>query len=107
MRHQFYPRILCVHCGASALSWVEVAGTGRVSSFTVVRRAVSAAYAPEVPYVVALIELDDNVVMMSNIRGCAPEDVEVGMRVSVRFEPWSEDISVPVFMPATGAGGAV
>jgi len=103
-KHQFYPRIVCSHCGASTLEWAQASGRGTVQSFTVVRRPVSPGYAADTPYVIALIALAEGPVMMSNVVGCAPEDVNVGMPVEVLFETWSEEITVPKFHPvATGA----
>jgi len=97
--HQFYPRLMCVHCDAAAPEWVEASGLGQIQSFTVVRRAVSAAYAPEAPYVVALIALDEGPVMMSNVVDCDPETLTVGDRVQVLFETWTDEITVPKFRP--------
>ncbi len=57
--YQFYPRIVCTACMSDGVEWVQASGYGRVSSFTIIRRAVSKAYAAEVPYVIALIELED------------------------------------------------
>jgi hypothetical protein len=99
-RHQFYPRLMCVHCDAESLAWVESGGTGRIESFTVVRRAVSTAYAPEAPYIVALIALDEGPVMMSNVVDCDIESLAVGDRVQVLFEAWTDEITVPKFRPA-------
>ena len=100
-KHQFYPRILCSHCGGSTLAWAEASGKGTVQTFTVVRRPVSPGYAADTPYVIALIALAEGPVMMSNVVGCAPEDVSVGMPVIVTFETWSEEIAVPKFRPVT------
>lgn len=103
-KHQFYPRILCSHCGAGTLAWAETSGRGSVQTFTIVRRPVSPGYAADTPYVIALIALAEGPVMMSNVVGCTPEDVCVGMSVEVLFESWSEEITVPKFRPlATGA----
>lgn len=96
-RHQFYPRAICTQCVSEKLAWSEASGRGRVKSFTVIRRAVSAAYEPEVPYVVALIELAEGPTLMSNVVGCAPEAVRIGAAVRVRFDAWSADVSLPVF----------
>ena len=96
-KHQFYPRIICSHCGAGQPDWVEVSGRGRIASFSIVRRAISKAY--EAPYVVALIELEEGPVMMSNIVGCDPDMVEIDQAVNVTFEAWSDDITLPVFRP--------
>jgi uncharacterized OB-fold protein len=79
------------------LEWVKASGRGQVLTFTIVRRAVSEAYAADVPYVVALIQLDEGPTMMSNVVQCDPESLEIGSPVKVMFEDWSEEISVPQF----------
>jgi uncharacterized OB-fold protein len=96
-QHQFYPRSICAACASERLAWTLALGRGRVKSFTVIRRAVSAAYESEVPYVVALIELAEGPTLMSNVVGCAPEAVRIGALVRVRFDAWSDAIAVPVF----------
>jgi len=97
---QFYPRLLCSQCGRREMGWVTASGLGRVKSFTIVRRAVSAAYEPEVPYVVALVELAEGPTMMSNLVDCDPEAVVTGLPVQVTFDDWTDEISVPMFRPA-------
>lgn len=99
-RHQFYPRVICTNCSSRDVEWVRAGGLARVRSFTVVRRPVSEAYAAEVPYIVALVALDEGPTMMTNIVECSPESVHIGMRVSVRFEDWTEEIALPKFAPA-------
>ena len=80
---------------------MEASGAGRVASFTVVRRAVSEAYAA--PYVVALVDLAEGPRLMTNIVECAPEAVRVGLDVTVRFEAWADDVTLPVFAPVDPA----
>ena len=94
-RFQFYPRILCSHCGGDRLAWQPVSGRGRIASFTVVRRGISPAY--PAPYVVALVDLAEGPRMMSAIVGSEPESVAVGAAVAVRFESWGADHVLPVF----------
>jgi hypothetical protein len=55
----------------------------------------------EVPYVVAVIELEEGWHMLSNVVGCAPGEVRIDMPVRVDFVDVSEDVSLPVFRPAT------
>jgi len=76
-----------------------VSGRAMVLSFTIVRRPPSPAFAYEVPYVVALVTLDEGPTLMTNIVGCAPEKVEIGMPVEVTFDDWTEEISIPKFQP--------
>jgi uncharacterized OB-fold protein len=96
---QFYPRIVCTHCASEELEWVKASGQGTVLTYTIVRRPVSAAYAEDVPYVVALIKLHEGPTMMSNVIQCDPETLEIGSAVQVVFEDWSEEISIPQFRP--------
>jgi hypothetical protein len=97
---QFYPRIVCTNCSSDKLEWVKANGQGKILTFTVVRRPVSEAYAEDVPYVVALIKLDEGPTMMSNVVQCDPEALKIGDPVQVMFEDWSKDISIPKFSPA-------
>lgn len=99
--HQFYPRMLCTTCSGRALHWVRASGRGRVRSYTVVRRAVSEAFAAEVPYIVALIALEEGPTMMAGIVHCQIGDVRIGMAVQVTFDDWSAGVSIPKFAPAT------
>jgi uncharacterized OB-fold protein len=94
-RFQFYPRIICSHCGGADLHWQAASGRGVLASFTVVERGISAAY--PAPYVVALVDLDEGPRMMSQIVDPAPGRLRIGAAVEVAFENWSEDITLPVF----------
>lgn len=94
-QHQFYPRVICSHCGGSELDWSTASGRGVIASFTVVRRAISEAY--EAPYVVALIDLEEGPRMMSSLVEADPDTVAIGDAVAVSFAEWSEDITMPVF----------
>lgn len=98
-RYHFYPRTLCPHCGSARLEWTDCSGRGEVYSFTVVHRAPSPAFAAEVPYVVAVVKLDEGPHLMTNIVGCVPETVRVGAKVRVAFREVSDSVTLPVFEP--------
>lgn len=98
--HQFYPRLVCTHCSSEALEWVEASGRGTVETFTVIRRAVSAEFEGDVPYVVALIKLEEGVRLMSNLVNCEPDAARIGLTVMVTFEQRSTEIAIPQFQPA-------
>lgn len=83
-RHQFYPRTLCVHCGAPGVEWVEASGRGTVHTFTVVHRGIP-GWVEEGPYVAAVVDLDEGVRMTSNVVGVDPGQVSVGMAVEATF----------------------
>jgi hypothetical protein len=84
--------------GHPALARRPVSGKGRVFTFTVNRHAFHPSV--PVPYVVAIVELaeQDDLRMITNLVGCRPEDVFIGMPVRVAFERQG-DLHVPVFEP--------
>lgn len=92
---QFYPRIMCSQCHHQSLDWIVATGKGEIASFTVVRRGISEDY--PAPYVVALIDLEEGPRMMSYIVGDDAGSVTIGDAVTVDFEVWSEEITMPVF----------
>lgn len=84
-RPQFYPRSLCVKCHSNVLEWRRSSGFGRVYSHTTVHRAPSPAFKGMVPYVIALVDLDEGFRVMLNILGCDPRSVAIGSRVRAVF----------------------
>lgn len=94
---QHYHRVLCNHCGYDKLTDVPVCGDGTVRSFTIIRRAVSAAFEADVPYVVALIELQEGPTVMSNVINTPLELIAIGKPVQLTFERRSESIAIPQF----------
>jgi uncharacterized protein len=100
--HQLYPRWRCLRCRGQ-VEWVEAGGGGTVYSFTVIRQNFSRSFRHLIPYVVALVDLDGGPRVMTNLVGCDPADVRIGMPVRVRFEPVSDEASVPLFEPAAAS----
>jgi len=88
----------CPQCWSDDLGWERASGRARVSHFTVVHQAPVPAFQAESPYVLAMVELDEGVRMMTNVVGCDPDSVAIGMKVSVRFEARG-DVRIPVFTP--------
>ena len=103
----FYPRVFCPHCDAapSALEWRTASGRATVHAAVVEHRpeAAGAAFAGGEPYCVALVDLEEGVRMLTNVVGCAPDDVHTGMAVTVTWEPLSDGRQLPLFRPAGSA----
>jgi uncharacterized OB-fold protein len=95
--HVFIPQPVCPRCLGTQLAWVDSSGLGTVYSYTVVHRPQRPEFA--VPYVVAIVELDEGFHMLTNLVDCEPGDVEVGMPVVVRFQRMSDAITLPFFAP--------
>ncbi len=101
--HRFLPPgPCCPRCWSTRLAPQEVSGRGRVFSFAVYRRT----YHPAIPapYVVALVELDEGPRLISNIVGCAPEEVDIDMKVELCLEE-AGDFVLPRFAPVGDGGG--
>jgi uncharacterized protein len=96
-RPVWYPREVCPRCLGSTLEWRESQGCGVVYASTVEHKAQTRAL--EAPYVVALVELDEGVRLLSNVVGRPPERVAVGDRVRVTWEPLSDGRRLPLFEP--------
>ena len=71
---------MCTACGGDP-EWEEASGRGTVYTFTVIRQHGAKPFRDELPYVVAMIKLEEGPMMMGNITGCAVDDVTVGMPV--------------------------
>lgn len=98
-QYQFYPRLYCMHCGSQHTRWAETSGRGVVYSYTIIRQNKTPEFRDEVPYNVALIQLEEGPRMMSNVIDIAPGDLRVDLPVIVVFDPVTAEISLPRFRP--------
>jgi len=96
----FPPAEVCSECTSDAYDWTAVSGKGRVFSFVIYHRAYHPGFKEELPYVVAVIELDEGPRMLSNVIGCKPEEVRCDMPVEVVFEDITDEVTLPKFRPA-------
>jgi uncharacterized OB-fold protein len=93
---------VCPHCVGRDWTWEALTGSGTVYTFAVFQRAYNDAWRERVPYAVAIVELDEGVMMMCDLIGVAPEEISVGMAVRVEFESITAEISIPRFVPRDG-----
>jgi uncharacterized OB-fold protein len=96
---QFYPRATCTACGATP-EWREASGQGTVHTFTVIRQFGGPGFKDELPYVVAMVDLDEGVRMMGNVTDVDPDTVSIGLPVEVWFAPADERFAIPLWRPA-------
>lgn len=97
---RFYPRALCPACLSDAPEWVRSAGRGTVYSYTVTHQNQAPGFREELPYVLAVVELAEGVRLMTNVVGCPPDQVRIGMAVEVVFEDVTPEITLAKFRPA-------
>jgi len=98
----FYPRAACPRCLSGDLAWQRVSGRGTLHTFTIVHRGAR-DFPLGVPYVLAIVELDEGPRLMSNLVGVAadPTVVRIGMPLEVVFEDVSDTVALPRFRPAS------
>jgi hypothetical protein len=99
----FYPRMSCPFCFSDSIEWVESSGRGTVYSYTVVQSNAPSAFIADMPFVIAIVRLEEGVQMLTNIVGCSPDEVCCEMPVQVTFERLAEGVSLPKFSPISAA----
>ena len=97
----FYPRRHCTGCLGLNLTWNTSAGQGVIYSYSVVVVSRDPAFSDNVPYAIALVDLDEGFRMFTNITGVDDPltDIEIGQRVTVDWED-HEELAIPNFRPA-------
>ena len=101
LRHP--PRPICAHCGSFDFEWQRLSGRGSVFSFTVTRQAIHPALEGRLPHVVVLVQLEEGLLLTSNLVDVAADEVAIGLAVEVVFEAASVAITLPKFRRASGA----
>jgi uncharacterized protein len=99
-RFWFPPSQRCAHCLSTDFDWQEASGRGRIYSFVVFHRVYHPAFESDVPYAVAIVELDEGPRLLANIVGTPPDDVRCDAHVRVIFEDRGE-VTIPQFAMVT------
>lgn len=81
---QSYPRQRCMACHATTLGWKPSSRLGTIHSYTVVHRAPSEAFRSQVPYVLALVELE-GFRLIVNLPQDRSEDAAIGREIEIIF----------------------
>jgi uncharacterized OB-fold protein len=96
---RYYPRAVCPECLSDEVRWEKMSGRGTVYTFTVTYQNQAPGFREELPYVLAYVTLHEGPQMLTNVVGCKPDEVKIGMPVEVTFEDVNEDIAIPRFKP--------
>jgi uncharacterized OB-fold protein len=101
---QHRPRGLCVSCLSDDIEHFLASGRGEVYTYSIVHQNQMPNFRNALPYVVAYVQLEEGPQLLTNIVGCEPDSVSIGMSVRVDFVP-TEDaqsgdiLGVPRFVP--------
>lgn len=96
----FYPTPRCTACLAPAGSWVVASGRGSLYSFTTVSRPLHQSLAAAVPYIVAVVELEEGIRMMANLKEATEDTAKIGMPLVARYQDLPSGWALPYFVPA-------
>jgi len=97
----WYPQVSCPRCATSDMPWTRVSGRGRLFTWVRVHRAFLAGFEPRVPYLTALVELDeDPAVRLATWLETPAVPLALGLPVEVFFERIDERLVLPRFRVA-------
>lgn len=98
--HEYAPyQPVCPSCWSEDLADKKSSGRGTVYTFSVVYRAPTPAFKPDVPYVVAIVELEEGFYLTTTIVGCVAEEVKIGMAVEVDYADVTPEMTLAKFRP--------
>ena len=104
-KYQFYPREVSIHdpaSGADGLEWVQASGKAELFTFAIVHAAPHPGFVGDVPYITALVQLEEDVILPTNIVGVdpEPENFQIGMALKPVFEHSDSGHTLLKFTPA-------
>jgi uncharacterized protein len=100
----YFPYTVCTHHADTPdfdeMEWAPTSGLGRIFAPLVVHKIIDPDYADEVPFVLALLEMDEGPLFPTRVIDCAPGDAKVGLRVGIRYMDVPEaGHTLPLFAP--------
>lgn len=95
----YYPRPFCPHCWSRKVEWYQASGQATLYSWSVIYQNDQPVFRDRVPYIAAIVDLAEGPRMMTNVVGVPFDQLHVGMSLSLRFMPISDEYVVPVFGP--------
>jgi uncharacterized OB-fold protein len=98
--NHYYPRPFCPRCWSDDVEWLEASGRATLYTWSVVHTNDLPPFAERVPYVAAIVELEEGPRMITNVVDCEFGDLEVGMALEAVFHPTSDEWTIVQFRPA-------
>jgi len=93
------PYMYCTNCHSDNSEWIEASGKGKLVAYAINSYMVPFPFWDDMPYVVAMIDLDEGVRMISNVVECDQDKLENGMDLEVVFDKVSDDFTLPKWRP--------
>ena len=98
----FYPRDISPCCFSKDTDWIQASGKATLFTYGIVQRAPHPGFVDDVPFVTAIVELEEGPLMPTNIimNDPTPEKLKIGMPLGVEFENFNDKIALAKFKPA-------
>jgi uncharacterized OB-fold protein len=96
----YYPRPFCPVCWSDDVAWKEASGRGTLYTYSVVTVNDLPPFNERVPYVAAIVELEEGPKVMTNVEGVPFDELRIGMPLEMEFKPISDDVTIAVFRAA-------
>jgi len=97
---RYHPRAQCTNCLSPRTEWIRCSGRGTVYTFTATYQNQGAGFRESLPYIMAWVELEEGVKMLTNLVECRPEEAKIGMPVEVVYEDVTPQVTLAKFRPA-------
>jgi len=79
------PRPICTNCYSKDLQWIELKGSGKLLTYTVIHVAPK-QFEGLAPYPVGIVKLDEGPQLLGMIRNIEPDKLKIGMELTIDFE---------------------
>ncbi len=98
-RPHHYPRPFCPFCWSERVEWEQASGRGTLYTYSTVYVNDMPPFNEQLPYVAAVVDLEEGPRVMTNLVDCDPAELRVGQDVEVTYRQITEEFTVPVFRP--------
>jgi len=100
---RFPPGRYCPECLEASDTWITLSGRGTVWSFGIYDHVFNQAFNDDIPYNVALVELEEGPRLITNIVGIPNEAIAIGMPVEVAFDDVTDEVTLVKFRPRSAS----
>jgi uncharacterized OB-fold protein len=97
---RYPPGSCCPRCLSDEVDWQPVSGRGTIYSFIVVHQRYDPSFAGDLPYNVAVVQLEEGPRLVTNIVGIPNDALTIGMTVQVTYDDVTEELTLPKFEQA-------
>jgi uncharacterized OB-fold protein len=98
-----YPvKTRCIECFAAAPEWTAASGRATLYTFGLMHQLYDPGFEGEIPYNIAIVELEEGVLMKTNVVECPNDALQIGMPLEVTFDRLTDEVALPKFRPRRG-----